>query len=157
MRALGAFCLMAMVAVTCSDVIGRAFGVPIFGSEEIVSFLLTLVLALSLPYAHREKVHVGVEILFRLFSAPVRVLLSLITNIFSLALIIIITVMMFQYAASMRESGEVSMNLEYPEYTIIFALSFCFFILNFFILRDILTLFRFKESIRHFTNEEGDE
>lgn len=154
MRGLGAICLMGMVALTCSDIIGRAFGNPIFGSEEIVSFLLTLVLALSLPYAHMEKVHVGVEIVFRLLPVPVRVILSLITNIFSLVLMILITVMMYDYFAETRETGEVSMNLEFPEYTIILALTFGFFILNFFILRDIIELFNVRKSIERFIEEE---
>jgi len=155
MRGLGAFCLTAMVVLSCADIIGRIFGYPIFGSEELVSFLLTLVLGLSLPYSHKEKINVGVEILFRLCSAPVRVFLTLLTTTVSLALMVLITVTMFDFWATKRASGEVSMNLEFPEYYVVFALAFCFLIMNFFILRDILVLSRIKDSILRFQNDIG--
>lgn len=148
---------MGMVIVTCLDVIGRsAFDTPIFGSEEMVHFLLTLTLAFSLPFAHMEKIHVGVEIVYRLLSAKTRLFLKLITDIMSLLLMATITVMMFDYWAVTKDSGEVSMNLEFPEYTIIFALALCFFVLNFFILRDIMILSNIKKSIIAFENEKGD-
>ena len=155
MRALGAFFLMGMVFVTCCDIIGRIFSHPIFGSEEIVHFMLTLVIGLSLPFSHMEKIHVGVEIVYRLLSARTRLFLKLLTDIISLALMVIITTMMFDYYATTKETGEVSMNLEFPEYTIIFALACCFLILSFFILRDIVILSNIKKSILAFENE-GD-
>lgn len=157
MRAMGAICLVGMMTITCVDVIGRYFfDRPIFGSEEIVHFLLTMVIGFSLPYSHMEKIHVGVEIVYRLLPAKTRLFLKLFTDILSLMLMIIITVMMFKYWATTRASGEVSMNLEFPEYYIIFILAGCFFILNFFILRDILILANVKKSIESFKQEKGD-
>lgn len=156
MRNLGAFFLVGMMALTCSDIIGRFFDRPIFGSEELVHFMLTLVIGFSLPYSHMEKIHVGVEIVYRLLPPKVKLFLKLITDIVSLGLMVIITIMMFEYYRTTRESGEVSMNLEFPEYTIIFALAFCFLILNFFILRDIIILANIKESISIFEKEEED-
>lgn len=144
MKQIGAFFLVGMVAVTCSDVAGRFFGSPIFGSEEIVTFLLCLVVAFSLPFSHQEKIHVGVEILVRLLSPRTQAIVKLCTDIATLGLMITITVMMFDYARTTQLSGEVSMNLELPEYWVIYALAGCFFALNFFIIRDI-TLF-FKKS-----------
>lgn len=155
MRGAGAFCLASMMVLTCADIIGRVFDHPIFGSEEIVSFLFTLTIGLALPYSHKEKIHVGVEILFRLCSAPVRVILTLITTTASLILMAIITIMMFDYFLTTRASGEVSMNLELPEYYVILGLAICFFIMSVFILRDILILSRIKESILRFEKDIG--
>lgn len=147
MRALAAICLMGMVVVTCSDITVRFFDRPIFGSEEIVSFLLTLVIAFSLPYSHLEKIHVGVEIVFRLLPTKTQIVLKVLTDILSLLLMITITVMMFYYFYDTWVSGEVSMNLEFPEYLIIFALAVCFCVLNFFILRDIVIIKNIKNQI----------
>jgi TRAP-type transport system small permease protein len=155
MRGLGAFCLMAMVILTCTDIIGRVFSRPIFGTEELISFLMVIVLGTALPLSHKEKIHVGVEIVFRLFSAPIRVALTLITTTVSLALMVIIAVMMFDYAKAIRDAGQVSMNLQFPEYTIIFALAVCFMIMNLLILRDIIVLSRIKENILRFENDIG--
>ncbi len=142
MKQLGAFFLMGMVAVTCCDVVGRFFGSPIFGSEEIVTFLLCLVVAFSLPFSHQEKIHVGVEILVRLLPPKTRKIVKLCTDIATLALMVTITVMMFAYARTTQLSGEVSMNLELPEYWVIYALAACFCALSFFILRDIVLFFK---------------
>jgi TRAP-type C4-dicarboxylate transport system permease small subunit len=155
MRMAGAICLMGMVTITCLDIIGRFFDHPIFGSEEIVHFLLTMVLAFSLPFSHLEKIHVGVEIVYRLLPAKFRLFLKLFTDILTLLLMIIITVMMFRFWADTRASGEVSMNLGFPEYLVIFVLAFCFLVLNFFILRDILIVGNIKESILAFESEQG--
>jgi len=138
MKSLGAICLMGMVTVTCCDVIGRAIGYPIFGSEEIVFFLMALVVGLSLPFSHKEKIHVGVEIVVRLLPEKTQLLIKFFTDIATLVLMALITVMMAFYASDTAESGEVSMNLELPEYTIMYALSFCFLILCFFVLKDII-------------------
>jgi TRAP-type C4-dicarboxylate transport system permease small subunit len=142
MKMLGAACLIGMVIITCLDVIGRLMSYPIFGSEEMVAFLMTIVVGLSLPFAHKEKIHVGVEIVVRLLPEKTQKFIRLCTDTVSLALMITITVMMFVFAMNMMESGEVSMNLEWPEYYVIFTLSICFFVLNFFILKDIISYFK---------------
>ncbi len=157
MRALAAICLMGMVVVTCSDITVRFFGSPIFGSEEIVSFLLTLVIALSLPYSHLEKIHVGVEIVFRLLKPKVQIVLKILTDFISMLLMAAITVMMFNYWYDKWQSGEVSMNLEFPEYLIVFVLAACFLILNFFIIRDIIIVKDIEKLVLLAKQEKGDE
>ncbi len=156
MRAMAAVCLMAMVVVTCSDITVRFFGKPIFGSEEIVSFLLTLVIALSLPFSHLERIHVGVEIVFRLLKPKIQIILKLVTDTLSALLMTAITIMMFAYGYDTWQSGEVSMNLEFPEYLIIFALAVCFFFLNFFIIRDVIIIKDIKDIILSTKEEKGD-
>ena len=42
------------------------------------------------------------------------------------------------YAGTMRRSGEVSMNLEFPTFFIIYLAAFCFLILTLTILEDLL-------------------
>ena len=142
MKMLGAISLMGMVCVTCCDVVGRFFGYPIFGSEEIVTFLVTLVVAFSLPFSHQEKIHVGVEIIVRLLKPKTRAITKFCTDLVTLALMITITVMMYDFAYTTQESGEGSMNLELPEYMIIYALATCFFVLNFYVLKDVVLFFK---------------
>ncbi|MGA9233737.1 MAG: TRAP transporter small permease, partial [Desulfobacterales bacterium] len=54
----------------------------------------------------------------------------------------LITWRMADYAGTIRESGQVSMNLEFPEYLIIYAVSFCFLIFTLLIIKDIVGLSR---------------
>lgn len=156
MRAIAAISLMGMMLVTCSDVIVRQFHKPIFGSEEMVSFLLVFVIGFTLPFSHMERIHVGVEIVFRLLPPKVQILLKILTDFLSLLLMVTITAMMFAYWLDTKESGEVSMNLEFPEYWIIFAMACCFAVLNLFILRDLFIVKEIKSIILEKTKAKGD-
>ncbi len=141
MKIISAICLAAMVLLTCIDVVGRLLNHPIFGAEEIVAILSTLVIALSLPYAHKEKCHIGVEIVMRLFSLRTQAVVKFFTDTLAFILFLIVTWRMADYAHTMQKAGEVSMNLEFPTYYVIYLLSFCFFIFSLYILKDILKFF----------------
>jgi TRAP-type C4-dicarboxylate transport system permease small subunit len=138
LKIFGAACLVGMTLLTCVDVVGRFFGHPVFGSVELVGFMATLAVALALPYTHQVKGHIGVEIVVRLFSERIQTIIDLCTGILSLGLIGIITWRMLVYAGTMKKSGEVSMNLELPEYFIIYIVSFCFLVFTLMILKDII-------------------
>jgi len=138
LKILGAVCLAAMALLTCLDVVGRFFRHPIFGSEEIVGFMATLAVAMALPYADKIKGHVGVEILMRMFSERTQVIVEICTRLLSLGLFAIITWQLAVYARTLQKSGEVSMALELPEYTVVYISSFCILILSLIIIQDII-------------------
>lgn len=138
LKAAGAVCLAGMTLLTCVDVVGRFLGHPILGSVEIVGFLATLTVATALPYTHKMKAHIGVEILMQMFSRRIQIITEICTEILSFALFGIITWRMAVYAHTLQESGEVSMNLKFPEYLIIYIISFCFLIFFLLILQDII-------------------
>ncbi len=137
MKIFGTVCLVGMTALTCVDVVGRAFGRPIFGSVELVGFMATMAVAAALPYTHQMKGHIGVEILLRLFSRKIQTIIELCTNLLSVFLFALITWRMADYAHTMQQSGEVSMSLEFPEYLIIYLVSACFLVFSLLILQDI--------------------
>ena len=124
LKTIGAFALTLMMLLTVVDVIGRFFKHPIFGSVELVGFLATIVVAAALPYTYKVDGHVGVEILVRLLSKKAQIIFDLVTGTLSLALFSIVAWQMFLYAGDIHETGEVSMNLEFPIYYIIYLLSF---------------------------------
>ena len=134
----GAAALAGMMLLTCADVVGRYLGKPIFGSVEIVGFLATLTAAMALPYAHEMKSHIGVEILVQKLSSRTQALIEIGTNTVSVAFFAIVTWRMYVYAETFRASGEVSMNLEFPEHVIIYLTAFCFLIFALTILEDII-------------------
>lgn len=142
MRVIAAVCLVGMAAMTGADVFLRgAFNTPIFGCEEIVAILGVIAVGFSLPYAHYQKSHIGVEILVRRLPRRVRNAVELVTNLATLFLVGIITWRMFLYAGTLAESGEVSMNLELPEYCVVYVLSFGFFVYSLCLLTDIVKFF----------------
>jgi len=143
MRVVAAACLVGMAAMTGADVFLRgAFNTPIFGCEEIVAILGVVAVGFALPYAHYQKSHIGVEILVRRLPKRVRDTVGLITNLATLILVSVITWRMFLYAGTLATSGEVSMNLELPEYYVVYVLSFGFFVYALCLLADVVKYLR---------------
>ena len=138
LRFFAAACLVGMTLLTCADVVGRFFRHPIFGSVELVGFMATLAVALALPYTHRLKGHIGVEILVRMLPERAQHIIDVCTSVLSLGLVALITWRMTLYAGTIRNSGEVSMNLELPIHYVIYIVSFCFFIFALVVIQDIV-------------------
>ena len=135
MKMIGAACLFGMALLTACDVIGRLFKHPIFGSVELVTFLAVFVVAMALPFTHEARGHIGVELFVTRLSRKTRAIIDLVTGTASLVLFALVAWRMFEYALKMKASGEVSMNLQFPEYTVIFVVAcscvvFCLSILK---------------------------
>ena len=147
MKVLGATALTAMMLLTVADVVGRFFKYPIFGSVELVGFLAVIVMAAALPYTYKMDGHVGVEIVVRMLPKRIRLIIEVLTRILSLLLFSIIAWQMFIYAADLKETGEVSMNLEFPVHTIVYVLAIGLVIFSVTILERLVhTLKELKES-----------
>lgn len=134
---IGMLCLLGMTFLTCVDVVGRFFGHPIFGSVELVGFMATLAVAMALPYTHKVGGHIGVELVVRMLATRTQAIIELCTSILSAILFGLVTWRIAVYGVTIQESGEVSMSLQFPEYIIIYIVSFCFFVFSLVILQDI--------------------
>jgi TRAP-type C4-dicarboxylate transport system permease small subunit len=147
LKIAGAFCLTAMMLITCVDVVGRFFNTPILGAVEFVGFFATLTTAFALPYTHQMKAHIGVEILVNTLPEKYQDIVSLMTTVVGFLLFAIVTWRMAVYANTIHQSGEVSMTLKLPEYLIIYVVALCFMIFAFILIQDVLKLIRkFKMS-----------
>jgi TRAP-type C4-dicarboxylate transport system permease small subunit len=125
-RTASAVLLGAMMLLTCADVVGRFLGHPILGAVELGVLMAALVLAFSLPYTQREKGHVGVELLYMRLGPRWQTALDLITSATGSALFGMICWQTWRYAGQMKASGEVSMTLQLPTYTIIYLIAASF-------------------------------
>ena len=141
-RILGAISLTGMMLMTCLDVILRGMGSPILGAVEIVGFMATIVLACSLAPTQREGGHIGVDLLVRLFPPRVQYAIRFVTSLLGTGLFVIVGWQTWEYADTMRKSGEVSMTLEFPNWIFIFWVSISFFALALVLFFDSLVAFR---------------
>lgn len=139
---VGALLLLLMVGLTCVDVIGRMFGHPVFGAYELMSFMAALVAAAALPDTHLEKRHIGVEIITNKLPGKIRLLLELLTNSFACVIFGIASWRIFALALKVKASGEVSMNLEAPEYLVMAAVGAGFFLFFIAIILSLITTFK---------------
>jgi TRAP-type C4-dicarboxylate transport system permease small subunit len=138
MKLIGAACLMGMTLLTCVDVVGRFFRHPVFGSVELVTVMATIAVAAAMPFTHKEQGHIGVEILVRLLSPKKQCMMDIFTGVLSLILFAIVTWRMTTYAADIRDSGEVSLNLQLPTYVFIYFMAFCCLVFTLIILQEII-------------------
>ncbi len=127
LKVFGSGCLTAMMLLTCADVIGRVFGHPILGTEEIVGLLAALAMGAAMPYTHAVHAHVGVDMLVKELSPRKQAAIDTATNTLAFILFLMMGWQMWLYALDLKHSGQVSMTLQLPSYYVVFFLSFCFF------------------------------
>lgn len=146
LRAVGGLALTAMMLLTVVDVTGRFFKHPVFGSVELVGFLAVIVVAAALPHTYKVNGHVGVEIFLRLLPLKAKLWTEFVTRLLSLGLFSVIAWQMFLYAGDLKETGEVSMNLEFPIHYVVFLLAIGLAIFSVTILQHIVdTVKQIKE------------
>lgn len=120
---LAAAAVVAMMILTCADVILRFFRRPIPGTYELVGFLGALSVSFALAYTSLERGHIAVDLLIKKFPNRVRNFIDGINCLVSAALFAMITWQSVLEAVSLRESGEVSMTLQMPLYPIAFGIA----------------------------------
>lgn len=64
---LGAAGLLVALGVTATDVIGRAFGTPLYGARDVVSMAGVFVVFGGMAQAHRLGSHVAVDLFVQFF------------------------------------------------------------------------------------------
>ncbi|HSO66713.1 MAG TPA: TRAP transporter small permease [Desulfatirhabdiaceae bacterium] len=146
LKNVGAFCLTAMMLITCVDVVGRFFNTPILGAVEFVGFFFTLTTAFALPYTNQMDAHIGVELVVTMLPQKHQELLRLITTLTSFLLFCLVTWRMTIYADTIHQSGEVSMTLKLPEYVIIYVVALCFLVFSLILIQDVLKLIKKSKS-----------
>lgn len=138
MKAAGAACLVGMALLTCVDIVGRFFRHPVFGSVELVTLLGVFAVIFSLPFTHETKGHFGVELFVAKLPRKKRAVVDICTAVISLSFFGLVTWRLFDYGAKMKASGEVSMNLELPEYLTIFVAAVCFVMFSVMIIKGLV-------------------
>ena len=135
---IGAFAIAMMMFLTCADVIMRAAGRPIFGAVEIVGFLATTALACSMPYTHVARGHVGVDLLVRKLPLKWQLVVDSLTGLLSAGLFAIVAWRCYLYGQTLKNSGEVSMTLEFPAYYFVYLIGLAFAVLTLNLLVDLV-------------------
>ena len=141
--------LVAMMLVTCFDVGGNLFGHPVLGSEELVSLLAALLIAFSLPAAHQENAHIGVDLFYMKFPSATKRINDIILCLIRVLFFELMAWECFKYALDLKRIGQVSAILELPTYMILFAVAFGCVVLGIVIVVEMLTLIKMKPDAYH--------
>ncbi|MEZ5935298.1 MAG: TRAP transporter small permease [Alphaproteobacteria bacterium] len=68
---IGALGLLVEVAVILIDVVGRAFGKPLFGSQDLITMTMVIVVFGGMAVCDRRGGHIAVDLLERFFPPAV--------------------------------------------------------------------------------------
>lgn len=141
-KRIGGTALAGMMVMTCLDVVFRAFGKPIFGAVEMVSFMATMVLACAMPLTEKENGHVGVDLLMRRCKRSTRKFVAVANNLVTGTLFGLVSWQMFLYAGDLKQTGEVSMSLQFPSHYLVDLVAVAFGVLSLVIFAEMARVLR---------------
>ncbi len=116
--------IVAMMLLTCADVVLRYFRRPIPGTYELVCFLGAVAVSFAMAHTSIEKGHVSVSFVVSLFPPRIQGLIECITSCFGLFLFALISWQSIIYANDLHASREVSLTLELPFYPFVYGIGF---------------------------------
>ena len=123
MNYLAALSIIAMMLLTCADVLLRLFKHPILGTYELVGLFGALTIAFAIPATTLSKGHVAVDFLVEKLPPTAQKICATIATLLGLSLFAVIAWQSFLYANILRSSGEVTLSLEMPFYPVVYAIS----------------------------------
>ncbi len=116
--------LAFMLVFTVFNVVMRAFGKPIVGDFEIISFLGAIVVGFSLPHTSMLKSHVAVDLVLERLPRRASAALQVFTRIASVALFAWMGWNFIVMSMDLIKSGEVTPVFRLPFYPISLGLAF---------------------------------
>ena len=123
MNYLAALSVIAMMLLTCADVLLRLFKHPILGTYELVGLFGALTIAFAIPATTLSKGHVAVDFMVEKLPAAGQKICTIFAGLLGLSLFALIAWQSFLYANILRSSGEVTLSLEMPFYPVVYAIS----------------------------------
>jgi len=123
MKKIAGIMLVTMMLVTCGDVVGNMFGHPLLGSEEIVSLLAALLIAFTLPAAHQERAHIGVDMLYLKFSPRAKKINNIFLGVITTLFFMLVSWECFKYAIDLKRIGQVTAVLELPLFYVLYSVA----------------------------------
>ncbi len=121
---IAALGLLAMMTVTCVDVILRKLGHPLPGAYDLVKVAAGLTITCALPYTTAIKGHVAVEYFHHRLGRRGRVVADTLIRLPIVAMFSLFAWQFVSYGTKLRTSGEVSMTLQLPVFWLPYVVAF---------------------------------
>jgi len=109
--AIAGFFMVAMVLLTCSDILFRLVWVPIRGSVELVGYFSAVVTAFALGYTQMRKGHTSVDVVVNLFPTKLKRFLGTLNSMICMSFFAFAAWRITAWSTTIRQVGEVSETL----------------------------------------------
>ena len=118
--------LFAMMIMTITDVLLRKIvNKSILGSLELTEMMMAIVIFGALAYCELNDGHIRVDLVMKRFSRRVQLMFDALGQFICFILFGFMTWALLDHASSMREWGEVTLDLLLPVYPIVYVSAFC--------------------------------
>ena len=145
--ALAGVFLVAMVILTCADILFRIVWVPIRGSVELMGFFGATVTAFALGYTQLRGGHVSVDVLLTRFPEKIRTVLWAFNCVVCGAFFGIAAWRITQWSTTILKTGEVTETLRIIYYPFSYGVAFGCAIIALVFLIDLLRTFMAEEEV----------
>ena len=106
--------VVAMMAITCLDVILRVFRRPMVGSVDLVCIAMVFAISGSLPYTTAVKGHVAIEYFFHKLSRRWRTVVDSLARTMSMVLFGLLCWRSVTYGLALKQVAQVTPTLQIP-------------------------------------------
>lgn len=115
--------VLAMVAVTCIDVVLRQFGRPLVGAYDLVRIAGGLTLAFALPVTTAVKGHVAIEYFFHKLHRRGRIAVDSLMRLLQGGAFLVAARECARHGQKLLRSGEVTPTLQWPTFWVLWILA----------------------------------
>jgi TRAP-type C4-dicarboxylate transport system permease small subunit len=132
--------LVFMMCLTTCDVILRAFGRPIIGTYEIVSFSGGVVIGFAMPITSWVRGQIFVDFFYQKFPQFWQNVFNVCTRLMSMLFFLFVGWNLMVLATRLLKSGEVSLTLQLPFYPVAYGIGVACFVQCFVLLGDLMKI-----------------
>ncbi len=141
MTVISGIALTFIMLLTCVDVVGRLFGMPVVGTFEMVGLGGAVVIGFGIPLTSWTRGHIFVDFMVQKFSTAGAKVINLFTRLLCIGIFLLIGINLIKYSYALYKSGEVSLTIQLPFYPIGYGLAVCAFIQCLVLICDIFKIF----------------
>ncbi|MFH1976052.1 MAG: TRAP transporter small permease [Pseudomonadota bacterium] len=121
---IGGIFLVAMIVLTCCNILFRIVWVPVPGTYELMGLFGALVTAFALGQTQAKNGHVAVDVLINTFPVETKKALRVAGDLICMAFFIIVTWQLAVKGNTLWRTGELTETLKIIYYPFIYAVAF---------------------------------
>ncbi len=121
---IGGIFLVAMIVLTCSNILFRIVWVPVPGTYELMGLFGALATAFAMGQTQARRGHVAVDVLINTFPAKTKKALQVAGDLICMAFFIIVTWQLTVKGNTLWGTGELTETLKIIYYPFIYAVAF---------------------------------
>ncbi len=144
---MGSFFLVAMIVLTCMNILLRLVWIPVKGTFELMGFFGAIVTAFALSYTQKRRGHIAVDILINTFSEKTRRIVDIINHTICCLFFCIAAWQIAVKATTLLHTGEITETLRIIYYPFTYGVAFGCVVLSLILFQDLVkTIIAKKED-----------